>query len=168
MGLRTVRLLVPVAVALCFSVGCAGRGARPLPFPQPSPPLGPSPQTSPRAAAVVETALGLQGVPYRPGGTDPAGFDCSGLVAYVLARHGVLLPRTVAEQFTVGRKVHPAAIQAGDLVFFRTSGRGASHVGIAVTPEAFVHAPSSAGTVRVEQLWAPYWSRRFLGARRLP
>jgi cell wall-associated NlpC family hydrolase len=116
--------------------------------------------------AVTETALALRGIPYRNGGADLNGFDCSGFVWYVFAQHGLAMPRTVAEQYEVGGKVTLEAVQAGDLVFFRTAGRGVSHVGIAVGDGGFVHAPSSTGVVRVERLSASYWSERYLGARR--
>jgi cell wall-associated NlpC family hydrolase len=55
----------------------------------------------------------------------------------------------------------------GDLLFFTTSAPGASHVGIAINREEFVHAPTTTGVVRVEQLNAAYWSRRYIGARRV-
>jgi cell wall-associated NlpC family hydrolase len=116
---------------------------------------------------LVAAALDLRGVPYRNGGIDPKGFDCSGLVAFVFKAHGVTVPRQTSEQFTVGRKVGKDDIQPGDLVFFTTVAPGASHVGIAVDTDEFVHAPSSRGVVRVERLTLPYWQRRFVGARRV-
>jgi cell wall-associated NlpC family hydrolase len=158
-------------LALCLilggAAGCASTGAVPAPFPRPAPPaivpeLGPG-----GASAVVGTALSLRGVPYRDGGSDPSGFDCSGLVAYVFARHGLLLPRAVTGQFSVGEAVGNDALAPGDLVFFSTVAPGPSHVGIAISPQEFVHAPSSSGVVRVESLGSSYWSSRFLGARRL-
>jgi cell wall-associated NlpC family hydrolase len=116
---------------------------------------------------IVETALSMRGVPYRSGGADPSGFDCSGLVEYAFARHGVWVPRTVTEQFTIGEAVDSAALRPGDLVFFETTGRGPSHVGIVTSGGEFVHAPNASGAVRTEQLGAPYWASRFVGARRL-
>ena len=116
---------------------------------------------------VSGTALSLRGSPYKNGGTDPCGFDCSGLVWYVFAQHGVAVPRTVAEQYVAGGSVAPADLRAGDLVFFATAGSGASHVGIVVGGDSFVHAPSSTGVVRVERLGSTYWGPRFVGARRL-
>lgn len=116
---------------------------------------------------IVADALDLRGVPYRNGGATPKGFDCSGLVAYVLAQHGLAMPRQTKAQFRVGRKVDRDEIQPGDLVFFSTVASGASHVGIAVDGDEFVHAPSSKGVVRVERLTLPYWSRRYVGARRV-
>ena len=115
--------------------------------------------------ALIQTAMGFRGVPYRNGGSDPSGFDCSGFVQYVLARQGVPMPRTVAQQFKVGRKAND--IEPGDLVFFQTIGSKASHVGIAVDEYSFVHAPNSRGVVRIDRLDAPYWAGRFLGARRV-
>lgn len=77
------------------------------------------------------------------------------------------LPRSVREQYQVGVPVARDAIAPGDLVFFSTTSRGASHVGIVVADDLFVHAPSGRGVVRAEHLSAAYWSRRFVGARRI-
>jgi cell wall-associated NlpC family hydrolase len=117
---------------------------------------------------VTGTALSLRGAPYRNGGTDPSGFDCSGFVKYVFSQNGVAVPRTVGDQYRSGHEVDPQqALQPGDLVFFTTVSPGASHVGILIGGDEFVHAPSSTGEVRVERLSGPYWSTRFVGARRV-
>jgi len=117
--------------------------------------------------ALTGTALSLRGIPYRNGGTDPNGFDCSGFTQYVFAQHGISIPREVREQFRVGSSVQPDQLVAGDLLFFATTDPGASHVGISIGGDEFVHAPSSTGVVRVEHLGSSYWSPRFLGARRV-
>jgi cell wall-associated NlpC family hydrolase len=116
---------------------------------------------------IIETALGLRGAPYRDGGSDPSGFDCSGFVWYVFARHGTPVPRTVDALFGQGLRVPRSSIAPGDLVFFDTTGRGVSHVGIAVGADEFVHAPSSRGEVRIEKISSAYWASRFAGARRI-
>jgi cell wall-associated NlpC family hydrolase len=116
---------------------------------------------------VTGTALNLRGTPYRNGGSDPAGFDCSGFVKYVFEQNGVTVPRTVADQFHSGEKIDARQLEPGDLVFFSTVSPGASHVGIVIGGDEFVHAPSSTGEVRVERLSASYWSSRFIGARRV-
>ena len=116
---------------------------------------------------MVATALAFRGVPYRNGGSDPTGFDCSGLVQYVFAQVGTPLPRETREQFRVGRDVQPSEILPGDLVFFETVSRGPSHVGVAIGGGEFVHAPTSRGVVRVERLASSYWSTRLLGVRRV-
>jgi cell wall-associated NlpC family hydrolase len=162
-------LLVVVALA-ASTAACASGGAVPRPFPEPSPP--PNTTTSrPSAEAfghrLAATALEFRGVPYRNGGVTPAGFDCSGLVRYVLAQHGREVPRQTRDQFTAGRRVGRNDLQAGDLVFFSTVAPGASHVGIALDDDEFVHAPSSRGVVRVERLTTEYWRSRFVGARRV-
>ena len=149
----------PLSYACTFGSGpCSG--------PAPEPPPSERPDDMP-LSMVVGTALSLQGAPYRNGGSDPSGFDCSGFVSYVFAQQGFALPRTVSEQYEAGREVSPGALEPGDLVFFSTSARGATHVGIAVSASEFVHAPSSRGVVRVELLTAPYWSSRFVGIRRV-
>jgi cell wall-associated NlpC family hydrolase len=159
------RLVIALVVALgAGTAGCASSGAVPKPFPTPNPAEALAPANG---RAVADLALDFRGTPYRSGGADPAGFDCSGLVQYVFARQGVPMPRQVSEQFLAGRSVDRPAIAPGDLVFFRIDGAGVSHVGIAVGGGAFVHAPKANGVVRVESLDAPYWSARYAGARRL-
>jgi cell wall-associated NlpC family hydrolase len=165
-------------IAAALGTGaCASTGATPRPFPTPVPtapvPGAPAPGSVARPSgaalgySVAGSALGLRGTPYRNGGTDPSGFDCSGLVNYVFAQNGVRVPRTVSDQFRAGRQVDPAQIEAGDLVFFSTVAPGATHVGISIGGDEFVHAPSGAGEVRVERLSATYWASRFVGARRV-
>jgi cell wall-associated NlpC family hydrolase len=181
-----MRHLRPAALLLmgAFAAGCASSGAVPKPFPGASTPGGPPPTTAGRpvetapgiavpspdggtAQMALASALELRGVPYRNGGSDPNGFDCSGLVQWVFAQNGRALPREVREQFLVGREVDADEVQPGDLLFFDTGSRGASHVGIALDRESFVHAPSSNGVVRVERYTSNYWSSRYLGARRV-
>jgi cell wall-associated NlpC family hydrolase len=173
-----------VILMTALSGACASSGATPHPFPTPgaATPHAPAPDTpappAPGAKSVAPggsaigysvtgTALGLRGTPYRNGGADPSGFDCSGFVLYVFARHGVVVPRRVADQFKAGKDVTPSQIEPGDLVFFTTVAPGASHVGIALGGDEFVHAPSSTGEVRVERMSAAYWATRFVGARRV-
>jgi len=113
--------------------------------------------------------MGFRGVPYRLGGADPAGFDCSGLVQYVFAQYGVAVPRVVEQQYEIGDKIRPSEIKPGDLIFFNTKKKGddASHVAIAISKDSFVHAPNSSGVVRIETLASTYWGSRYLGARRI-
>jgi cell wall-associated NlpC family hydrolase len=173
--MRLVRLAL-VLVTAALGAACATSGAVPRPFP--GGPAGPAPGERSRPGEttaagrfsphlLVETALGLRGVPYRNGGSDPSGFDCSGLVQYVFAQHGVSVPREVREQVRVGTEVQLAGIERGDLIFFAISSSEASHVGVAVGGDEFVHAPSSRGVVRVERFSAPYWARRIVMVRRV-
>jgi len=75
---------------------------------------------APFAYEVTGTALTLRGAPYRNGGTDPNGFDCSGFTQYVFGQHGIALPREVRDQFGLGTPVSADAIGPGDLLFFAT------------------------------------------------
>ncbi|NIF65306.1 2-oxoglutarate dehydrogenase complex dihydrolipoyllysine-residue succinyltransferase [Burkholderia sp. Cy-647] len=114
-------------------------------------------------------AMSLVGIPYRWGGNTPdSGFDCSGLVRYIVSRAAnVSLPRTTAEMSTRGESIEPDEIAPGDLVFFNTTGRPHSHVGIYVGKLRFVNAPSTGGTVRLDYLTNPYWAKHFDGIRRV-
>ena len=144
-----------------------------------APPPAATPSAADRSAPVVPnrgnadgyalsgTALALRGAPYRDGGIDPSGFDCSGFVRYVYEQHGVEVPRQVRDQFRVGKDVDREDLEPGDLVFFSTIAPGASHVGIVIGGDQFVHAPSERGVVRVESLSAQYWASRYIGAKRV-
>ena len=158
-------------IAAAVPSGCATTGPTPAPHAAPAgkpAPAAPRPAVGPAAGyGIAGTALSLRGAPYRSGGTDPAGFDCSGFVKYVFGQNGVAVPRTVSDQFHAGRQVGAPQLEPGDLVFFTTVSPGASHVGIAIGGDEFVHAPSSTGAVRVERMSASYWARRFVGARRV-
>ncbi|WP_144153794.1 C40 family peptidase [Paraburkholderia sp. BCC1885] len=114
-------------------------------------------------------AMSLVGIPYRWGGNTPdSGFDCSGLVRYVVARSAsVNLPRTTADMSGSGESIEPDEVAPGDLIFFNTTGRPHSHVGIYVGKLRFVNAPSTGGTVRIDYLTNPYWAKRFDGIRRV-
>ncbi len=129
------------------------------------------PMTDPSAGLeeISIQAMSLVGTPYRYGGNTPdAGFDCSGLVRYVVARAAsVNLPRTTEAMGTRGSSLSRSEVASGDLVFFNTTGRANSHVGIYVGQNRFVHAPSSGGTVRLEDMSKPYWASRYNGARRV-
>lgn len=108
----------------------------------------------------------MLGQPYRYGGAAPGGFDCSGLVNFAARSSGFAVPRTTQELLNVGDPVALDALQPGDLVFMHLAAKEL-HVGIAVDPRRFVHAPSSGGVVRIDSLDAPPYSRALLGARRL-
>lgn len=142
-----------------------------VPAPGAPPPPAPAPPRGPRPAidgyALTSTALALRGTPYRDGGSDPSGFDCSGFTQYVFAQHGVALPRAVRDQYRLGKSVEPEDLAAGDMIFFTTTAPGPTHVAIAIGGDQFVHAPSTTGVVRVERLGSSYWAPRYLGARRL-
>ncbi|HEX4914130.1 MAG TPA: C40 family peptidase [Vicinamibacterales bacterium] len=186
------RLLVIITAAASLAA-CASSGVvhTPRPFPGapvveggPPSPAGPAAPVAPGAPAAAGapvapvapadgyalsgTALSLRGAPYRLGGVDPAtGFDCSGFVRYVYQQHGVPMPREVREQFRVGKTVDRSKLEPGDLVFFSTVAPGASHVGIMIGGDQFVHAPSERGVVRVENLTSEYWASRYVGAKRV-
>jgi cell wall-associated NlpC family hydrolase len=152
-----VRRFPLALVALLLLIGCAPIG-RPV-----RAPAG-RPAAAGRAAA--DLARSLVGSPYRPGGTGPDEFDCSGFVQYVFGALGLALPRSVLDQWNAGDAVARGGLREGDVVFFAIDGRTISHVGIVVGDGTFVHAPSSRGRVRKESLELEYWRSRYAGARR--
>ncbi|MFC7685749.1 NlpC/P60 family protein [Ureibacillus sp. GCM10028918] len=115
---------------------------------------------------LTTTAYKYIGVPYSYGGTTTNGFDCSGFTQRVFSDLGINLGRTTSAQYSTGNAVSKSNLAVGDLVFFNTSGRGVSHVGIFVGNGQFVHSSSSKG-VTVSKLSESYWANRYLGAKQI-
>ncbi|MFN2400151.1 MAG: C40 family peptidase [Gemmatimonadaceae bacterium] len=122
---------------------------------------------------VLPTARRYLGVKYRYGGTSPStGFDCSGFVRYVFARHDVRLPRTSREQVGAGTHVEPSVrlLRPGDLMFFAENGLQVSHVAIYTGDSRIIHSTSSGGAVRYDDLASSrgqWFASRLVAARRI-
>lgn len=109
--------------------------------------------------------------PYLWGGNTQAGVDCSGYVVRAFVDvHNVWLPRTTSAQLLQGVNVPLSRVQAGDLLFFDTSGRLGSrkslHVGIYLSGNDFSHASESRG-VKVSSLDNDYWAKRLIAVKRM-
>ena len=113
---------------------------------------------------IVSTANKYLGVKYKMGGTTPSGFDCSGYVMYVYHVNGLDLPRTASGQFLEGRKINIGTARPGDLVFFKTSSKRFSHVGIYLGNNRFIHSPRTGKKVSQAEMSNSYWKKRFVGA----
>jgi len=122
------------------------------------------------ATEMVVSAMNFLGVRYVRGGTTAEqGFDCSGFTRYVFENSlGLVLPRRADEQAKKPGllQVKREELKPGDLVFFNTMRRAFSHVGIYVGEGKFIHAPRAGAEVRIEDMRASYWAKRFNGARR--
>lgn len=163
---------VPSMRIVLLALLLAGCGLMPGP---PGAPAGNATVTPvPRPAAAVEKgrevalyALGLIDTGYRYGGKNPsAGLDCSGMVSHVYAAAlGLKLTGSAADIARMGQPVGLDRIRPGDLVFFNTSHRPHSHVGIYIGDDRFVHAPKANGRVRTESLKQHYFASRFEEAR---
>lgn len=114
------------------------------------------------------------GKKYVYGSKGPNTFDCSGFTGYVYKQFGYKLNASSRGQYTEGQPVNKGELRPGDLVFF-TSARskgGVGHVGIVVTADnennsfTFIHAAISNG-IEVQKSTAPYYSKRYVGARRI-
>lgn len=117
---------------------------------------------------LVSGAEQFLGVPYVYGGASPSGFDCSGLVYYLLKNQGYSPYRTAADQYKMGTYVSKADLQPGDLVFFQnTAGYGISHVGIYVGGGRFIHSPRTGSVVSYADLNSTYYTNHYYGARRV-
>jgi cell wall-associated NlpC family hydrolase len=126
-----------------------------------------SAQTIAKRNDITFFALGMIDTGYRFGGKNPeAGFDCSGMVAYVFREAaGIRVSGSAADIAKRGREIDKEALQPGDLVFFNTLGRPFSHVGIYIGDGRFVHAPSTNGKVRIDRMSNKYWAKRLEMAR---
>ena len=197
LNIRTPHWLVAAGVATLLLTGCASQSNQTafeqpsankqasrfslLSFAKNSPqtPVVVEPET--QAAPAIEAreainndilfnAMQLSGTKYRYGGSSPeTGFDCSGLIQYVYNKTiGVMLPRTVREMNKMdAQSVAKADLQPGDLVIFQARKKYPDHAGIYVGEGRFLHAPSSGGRVRIDELADSYWARSYLGAKRV-
>jgi cell wall-associated NlpC family hydrolase len=129
-------------------------------------PVGPAPVAPVPKTRIEEVASVWLGTPYRYGGVDERGLDCSALTQIVMGDLGVRIPRTTRDQFRSGRSLDRAELRAGDLLFFRLGSGRVDHVAIALGPDRFIHASSSRGVV-VDRLMSEYYARRFVQARRV-
>ncbi|MGH7522558.1 MAG: C40 family peptidase [Gemmatimonadales bacterium] len=165
---------VSLAVGASLGIGKRGwsggrtRPSRP-PRPAPTPPL----MIIGNASGVARTALDALGTPYVWGGTAANGFDCSGLVQWAYAQHGIRLPRMSRDQARSGNEVPPVldALQPGDILLFSARpGGGVTHVGLYVGEQTFIH--SATDGVKLSRLESQdpdgaWWVTRWVGARRV-
>ena len=123
---------------------------------------------APTGNQILAEARKYLGVRYTGGGASPSGFDCSGLVYYVLKQLGYSSYRTPVDQYKHGTYVAKSDLKAGDIVFFAGTGAaGISHVGIYADNGQFIHAPNSRSTVSYSDLTSGYWANHYFGARRI-
>ncbi len=129
----------------------------------------PSKQTDSRMSDLAIYAMSLTETPYQYGGsTRGDGFDCSGFVQYVFQNSlGMKLPRTSVEMSGIGYAPASSQLLPGDLVFFNTTRRPYSHVGIYIGEGRFVHSPRRGKAIMITSLNESYWRNRFNGARRI-
>lgn len=143
----------------------------PLPS-NPAPSRGGSPRDRARMAwrsGVANQALSYRGMPYVFGSASPSrGFDCSGLIYFLLRQRGLNPPRTAAGYRTYGTAVGRGQWQTGDLILFaNTYKRGISHIGVYLKDGKFVHAASTGKGVRVDSISTGYFASKYWGARRV-
>jgi len=117
-------------------------------------------------AALIEFAKKYLGLPYRYGGSTPAGFDCSGFVQYVFSNFGVRLSRTTYTQVYEGVQIQKSNLQMGDLVFFGSAGN-VNHVGIYISDGNFIHSSNTGDVVKISNLNTGYYLNNYYTARRV-
>jgi cell wall-associated NlpC family hydrolase len=166
---RTLALILLSFVTAAAISGCAGQGAAKSTRTQHA-----SGSTSRSSAAAARRTVGEQaaqvaaeqiGVPYRYGGNNAGGFDCSGLVQYAYANVGKFVPRTTTALWHHARPVAISDMQPGDILFFNIAGK-MSHVGMYLGQQRFVHAPSSGREVTIARLDSDYYRNAFIRAGR--
>lgn len=119
---------------------------------------------------VLNAAYSWLGTPYRYGGSSKSGMDCSGLVYRAYANADIQLPRSSYQQSRIGERISRKEAKPGDLIFFRTTGRQISHVGIINQVKGneiqFIHASESRG-VMISSSENVYWKRRVVQLNRV-
>lgn len=125
-----------------------------------------------KAQQISIYAQSFLGTSYKYGGTSSSGMDCSGLVYSTFYRHGIELPRTSKRMSKMGKKTRLKKAKIGDLVFFKTPGKGRriNHVGLVIKAEgrnvSFIHSTTSQGVI-VTNLNQKYWKKNFKFVKRV-
>ena len=153
---KSIKILTIFLSLSLFAWGCAsapetGKGAG-------------NPETG---LKILKTAKSQIGKKYCFGGISPkTGFDCSGLAWWSHKKNGIKIPRQSWDQYREGKKVSRKNLMTGDLLYFETYKKGASHVGIYDGKGGFIHSPNSNKSVQRTSLKNSYYKKRYLGARR--
>ncbi|MBT8190988.1 MAG: C40 family peptidase [Bacteroidia bacterium] len=123
--------------------------------------------------SLVKEATKLLGSPYKYGGTNPSGFDCSGFTWYVYSKAlNMQLKRTSKDQARMGKNVHVENLQPGDLIFFKfSSGPKINHVSLVTENKRgrliVIHSTTSRGVIKEDILGSPYWKPKIAFAKRI-
>lgn len=125
-------------------------------------------QNAGKGQEIADYALQFLGYRYVYGGSSPSGFDCSGFTSYVYKQFGYSLYRSASDQLKNGVAVSRGELQPGDLVLFRkNTSRPASHVGIYIGNNQFIHASTSKVGVIISRMSDAYYTTGFVGGRRI-
>jgi len=115
-------------------------------------------------------AFTLQGIPYRYGGMDKKGFDCSGFSYHVYAKSNIQIPRTAQAQYDGSNDIPLRRVQRGDLIFFGKNKKKIEHVGMVVSnpgePIKMIHSSSSRGIIITDVDNDTYWKPKLIAAGR--
>jgi cell wall-associated NlpC family hydrolase len=121
-------------------------------------------------SGLINQAKAFLGVPYKLGGDNLNGMDCSAFVKRMFSLVDVALPRTAREQYAVGKRIPRQELTMGDLVFFSTKRyeQYPTHVGIYMGSDKFIHASAlNKGGVRIDSLSSDFYNARFIGGSRV-
>jgi cell wall-associated NlpC family hydrolase len=120
----------------------------------------------------IKTAYSFKGTPYRIGGMDRKGMDCSGLVKVSFQSAGINLPRTTTELCEIGNCINQKHIEKGDLLFFATNKKKSSQINhVAIVSRVgddeiyFIHASLQKGVME-NKLSEKYYKEAFIKAIR--
>lgn len=119
---------------------------------------------------IIQASKQFMGIPYRNGGMDLDGMDCSGFLFSLYAGNSFIIPRTTGLQMEFGYPIEKSSIETGDWLFFKTNGAAQiNHVGLVTQITSknilFIHASTSKG-IREDDLYQSYWTRSFVKALR--
>ncbi|MGG8496248.1 C40 family peptidase [Tenacibaculum sp. TC6] len=166
------KILTLLCLLFLISCGSASKTVRNTKQSSTSSPTSSTEKEPTLADKVVWTAVSYKGIPYRFGGLNEDGMDCSGLVYVSFKKRDIDLPRSSRLMYTKGHPISLNEVKRGDLLFFKTSSKSGSvnHVGLVTSVKRgdirFIHSTTSKG-VLVSSLRERYWKRAFIKAKRV-
>ncbi len=113
---------------------------------------------------ILSVSMNYLGVPYKYGGMDSTGMDCSGFVKTVLGHFGINAPRRARDYVNFGKPVPLDSIMPGDILLFKYKHPYVDHVGIYIGDGKMIHSASRRGVV-IDDL--KYRRKNLVGARRI-
>ncbi len=167
--MKLLRYFILIFGFIGLTVSGYGQGTQPS---NPSENIGNEGFVCPKIDSIIAFAKTKLGSTYKPGGTGPHSFDCSGFMYYVFDHFGIRLGRSSRDQILMGKVIEKKDVRKGDLVFWYRGKGYVGHAGLVVDVDSahnftFIHASTQGKGVRYDRSNGNWYATTYAGARRI-